>query len=61
MRGKDFQGVVMPIDKRITPAHAGKCKLASKIQKMKKGGKRWVKEKKPRKVTVYRDILSEQK
>ena len=37
------------------------CELASKIQKMKKGGKRWVKEKKPRKVTVYRDILSEQK
>ena len=38
-----------------------RCKLARKIQKMKKGGKRWVKEKKPRKVTVYRDILSEQK
>lgn len=37
------------------------CKLARKIQKMKKGGKRWVKEEKPRKVTVYRDILSEQK
>lgn len=28
---------------------------------MRKGGKRWVKEKDLRKVTVYRDILSEQK